>query len=141
MTSKISHLFPIGATPITSRDLEEAADAIQVLWAYLMTGLTLCDDIHPKTIANIVGPLAAATGMASTTFGVLAGIADQHGTRTDLYEHTEGPLNDCTDMAAALLREASTRETALGNKLDDIGRFTSCAHLKQPKSEAAQQDS
>ena len=142
MTRKeISELFPIGATSVTPADLANAADAIQVIWAYMMTGLTLCDEIHPKTIADMVTPLAAASELASTTFTSLGWIAGTYGSRPDLYRHEDGPLNECTDMAATLLQRASEQQRALSNTLDDIGRFTSCMHLKDTKHEAAQQDS
>ena len=144
MTSKdVSKLFPIGAGQATPEKLADAADAMQVLWAYLMTGLSDLgeDGIDPRLISNISPPLAAAAQMASTTFTTLSWIAGTYGSRPDLYEHEEGPLNECTDLAATLLRQASEQQRALSNTIDDIGRFTSCVRTRTPKNEAAQQDS
>lgn len=144
MTSKdVSKLFPIGTNQATREKLTDAADAIQVLWAYLMTGLSdLGDDaIDPRLISKLTIPLAASAQMASTTFTTLSWISASHGLRPDLYEHQEGPLNECTDMSATLLRQASEQQQALSRVLDDIGRFTSCVHTKNAKTEVAQQDS
>lgn len=144
MTSKdVSKLFPIGTGQATAEKLTNAADAIQVLWAYLMTGLSdLGDDaIDPRLISQMSTPLAASAQMASTTFTTLSWIAASHGLRPDLYEHQDGPLTECTEMAATLLRRASEQQRALSNTLDDIARFTACVHTKEPKTEVAQQDS
>lgn len=144
MTSKdVSKLFPIATGQATREKLTDAADAIQVLWAYLMTGLSdLGDDtIDPRLISQLSTPLAASAQMASTTFTTLSWIAASHGLRPDLYEHQDGPLNECTDMAATLLRQASEQQRASSNTLDDIARFTSCVNTKNPETQVAQQDS
>lgn len=145
MTSKdVAKLYPatgMNALEASDEQLRDAADALQTIWYFIYRAVVHRDDLHPATISAMTTLFASTAQMTVPTFILLAELSHRVGTRPDLYGHDDGPLTDCTEMAATLLREVSDLQTALGNKFDDIARFTSCVHTKDPKSEVPQQDS
>lgn len=132
MTSKdVAKLYPLAFGEPTAAQLVDAADSIQVLWYFLLRALGPGrEQLDPGTITHLTSINAASAQMAAKVYDRLAALADQIGTEPDRYEHTEGPLNDCTNMAAAFLREASKQTATLGDQLDNASRFTGCVHTK-----------
>lgn len=143
MTSKdVAKLYPLAFGQPTTAQLVDATDSIQVLWHFILRALTGGrDQLDPGTITTLSSINAASAQMAAQVYDRLAVLAEQIGTRPDLYGHTDGSLTDCTDMAGTLLREVSTQLDSLTDALNGASRFTACVHTKQPKTEVTQQDS
>lgn len=141
MTSKdVSKLYPLGET--TSAQLVDALDSIQVLWHFVFQAVSNpTADLDPQILARMNVFAASSTALAAQAYAQLAFRVDEMIGQPDRYRHDDGPVTDCLDMAAALLREACDQSSTLANKLDDASRFTGCVYTNDPKDQVAQQDS
>ena len=131
MTSENNDLNLIAAFGSATPDkMAEVAETVDTFAHYLLQAATTHTELAPWDLHRIALSLADAAQASAQLFSRLGEFAEKLGTAPDRYLHDDGPLTDCSEMAATYLRESAKSAEVLGEHLDNAARFTGCIHSK-----------